>query len=83
LPRPRWIPALVAVATVLMLAFAQGLFWQNDLSALTPLPRDLLMRDARLREALGAPDVRYLLVLQAADAQGVLALSERMEPALD
>ncbi|ULU26319.1 MMPL family transporter [Dyella terrae] len=83
LPRPRWIPALVAVATVLMLAFAQGPFWQNDLSALTPLPRDLLMRDARLREALGAPDVRYLLVLQAPDEQGVLALSERMEPALD
>lgn len=83
LPRPRWIPALVAVVTVLMLAFAQGPFWQNDLSALTPLPRDLLMRDARLREALGAPDVRYLLVLQAADAQGVLALSERIEPALD
>ncbi|MDR3444168.1 MULTISPECIES: MMPL family transporter [unclassified Dyella] len=83
LPRPRWVPALVAVATVLMLAFAQGPFWQNDLSALTPLPRDLLMRDARLREALGAPDVRYLLVLQAPDEQGVLALSERMEPALD
>lgn len=83
LPRPRWVPVLVAVATVLMLAFAQGPFWQNDLSALTPLPRDLLMRDARLREALGAPDVRYLLVLQAPNEQGVLALSERIEPALD
>ena len=83
LPRPRWVPVLVAVATVLMLVLAQGPFWQNDLSALTPLPRDLLMRDARLREALGAPDVRYLLVLQAADEQGVLALSERLEPAVD
>jgi predicted exporter len=83
LPRPRWVPVLVAAATVLMLAFAQGPFWQNDLSALTPLPRDLLMRDARLREALGAPDVRYLLVLQAPNEQGVLALSERIEPALD
>lgn len=83
LPRPRWIPALVALATVLMLVFAQGPFWQNDLSALTPLPRDLLLRDARLREALGAPDVRYLLVLQAPDEQGVLALSEKIEPAVD
>jgi predicted exporter len=83
LPRPRWVPLLVATATVLMLVFAQGPFWQNDLSALTPLPRDLLMRDARLREALGAPDVRYLLVLQAPDEQGVLKLSEKLEPAVD
>ena len=83
LPRPRWIPMLVALATVLMLALAQGPFWQNDLSALTPLPRDLLMRDARLREALGAPDVRYLLVLQAPSEQGVLTLSEKIEPAVD
>ncbi|WP_019465528.1 MMPL family transporter [Dyella japonica] len=83
LPRPRWVPLLVAVATVVMLVFAQGPFWQNDLSALTPLPRDLLMRDARLREALGAPDVRYLLVLQAPDEQAVLRLSEKLEPAAD
>ncbi|MDG2538558.1 MMPL family transporter [Dyella jiangningensis] len=83
LPRPRWIPLLVAVATILMLVFARGSFWQNDLSALTPLPRDLLREDARLREALGAPDVRYLLVLEARDEQGVLALSERLQPAAD
>ncbi|HET6553008.1 MAG TPA: MMPL family transporter [Dyella sp.] len=83
LPRPRWIPLLVAIATLLMLVFARSPFWQNDLAALTPLPTDLLQRDARLREALGAPDVRYLLVLQAADEQGVLALSERLEPAID
>lgn len=83
LPRPRWVPLLVATATVLMLALAPGSFWQNNLAALTPLPQDLLQRDARLREALGAPDVRYLLILQAADAQGVLKLSEQMEPKVE
>lgn len=83
LPRPRWIPLLVSVATVLMLVFARGAFWQNDLAALTPLPQDLLQEDARLREALGAPDVRYLLVLEARDEQGVLALSERLEPSAE
>jgi len=81
LPRPRWIPLVVAVATLGMLVFAPGSFWQNDLSALTPIPSDLLLRDARLREALGAPDVRYLLVLDADSEQGVLELSERLEPA--
>lgn len=83
LPRPRWIPLLVAAAVVLMLAFAPGPFWQNDLAALTPLPKDLLLRDARLREALGAPDVRYLLLIQAPTEQGVLDASERLAPAID
>ncbi|WP_114240273.1 MMPL family transporter [Dyella sp. C9] len=83
LPRPRWIPLAVAIATVMMLAGAQAPFWQNDLSALTPLPQDLLLRDARLREALGAPDVRYLLIVEAPTEQGVLALSERWEPAIE
>jgi predicted exporter len=57
--------------------------WENDLAALTPVPEDLLIRDAKLRGELGAPDVRYLLVLEAKDADGVLALSETLEPALD
>ncbi|WNL46614.1 MMPL family transporter [Dyella sp. BiH032] len=83
LPRPRWLPAAVAVAIALALTLAPGAFWQNDLAALTPLPQDLLQRDARLREALGAPDVRYLLVLQAGDAQGVLRLSEQLESKAD
>jgi len=68
---------------VLMLAVAPGPFWQNNLAALTPLPQDMLLRDARLREALGAPDVRYLLVLQAPTEQGVLALSEQLQPKVD
>jgi len=83
LPRPRWIPVVVALLIVLMLAVAPGPFWQNDLAALTPLPRDMLLHDARLREALGAPDVRYLLVLQVPTEQGVLALSEKLQPKVD
>ncbi len=80
LPRPRWLPWLVAVAGSCVIAWAPGPFWQNDLSALTPIPQAELQRDARLRAALGAPDVRYMLVLRAATAEGVLALSERITP---
>ncbi|UGB38234.1 MMPL family transporter [Frateuria soli] len=83
LPRPRWIPWAVAGLIVALLALGRGPFWQNDLAALTPLPTDLLLRDARLRAALGAPDVRYLLVLEAATPEAVLALSERLEPEVD
>jgi predicted exporter len=80
LPRPRWLPWLVAAAGVAVVVAAPGPVWQNDLSALTPIPQAELQRDARLRAALGAPDVRYLLVLRAHTAQDVLALSERVVP---
>jgi len=83
LPRPRWLPLLVTAAIVAMLALAPGPFWQNNLAALTPLPQSMLQHDARLRQALGAPDVRYLLVLQAPTAQGVLQLSQRLQPRVD
>ncbi|SEN52345.1 Predicted exporter [Luteibacter sp. UNCMF331Sha3.1] len=82
LPRPRWLPLPIVAAVLAMLFFAPGPFWQNDLSALTPLPRDLLMKDAQLRGELGAPDVRYLLIVQAPDADGVLKASAALEPRL-
>jgi predicted exporter len=79
-PQPRWLPWLLLLAAALVLWRAPGPLWQNDLSALTPVPQDLLLRDAKLRGELGAPDVRYLLVLRADDADGVLALSQTLEP---
>lgn len=82
LPRPRALPALLLLAALAMIALAPGSFWQNDLGALTPVPPALLARDTALRRALGAPDVRYQLLLQAPTADAVLALSERVTPAL-
>ena len=82
-PRPRWLPWLLTALALIVLWRAPGPMWQNDLAALTPVPEDLLLRDAKLRGELGAPDVRYLLVLQAPDADQVLALSETLEPRLD
>lgn len=81
-PRPRWLPWLLLVAGLVVAVRAPGPLWENDLAALTPLPQDLLLRDAKLRGELGAPDVRYLLVLRAEDADGVLALGEALEPRL-
>ena len=76
LPRFRWVAWLVIIAAIAMLFFARTPFWQNDLSALTPVPQALLKKEGELRAALGAPDIRYLLVLEAPTSDGVLALSE-------
>ncbi|MEO6154127.1 MAG: MMPL family transporter [Thermomonas sp.] len=83
LPRPRLAFIPLVLAAVAVVAFAPGPFWQNDLSKLTPVPSDGLQRDARLRHELGAPDVRYIIALEAKDAQAALQASERLQPVLE
>jgi predicted exporter len=72
LPRPLWLGVATAVACVGYLAWSPQPLWQDNLGGLTPVPRPLLDRDSELRRALGAPDIRYLLVIEGADAQSVL-----------
>ncbi len=83
LPRPRWLPPVLLLIAALMLWSASTPFWQNDLASLTPVPKDLMQREGRLRAALGAPDVRYLLIVEASDAEGVLELSEKIAPRIE
>jgi len=82
LPRPRWLAPLLALGSVVAMLQAPGEFWENNLAALTPAPPDLVVQDARLRQELGAPDVRHLLVIEGSDADAVLSASEKLEPRL-
>lgn len=82
LPRPRWLAPLLAAAAAAAIAAAPGAFWENNLAALTPAPPELVARDTELRGELGAPDVRYLLVIEGKDAESVLAASEKLDPLL-
>ncbi|MHC1480671.1 MMPL family transporter [Frateuria aurantia] len=82
LPRPRWLAGVVALASILVIGLAPGPFWQNDLSALTPIAPALLQKDAYLRHELGVADVRYLLVIPGPGLQQVLARSEQLEAPL-
>lgn len=72
----------IALLAATVAAFAPGPFWQNDLARLTPVPPAALARDAQLRTELGAPDVRYVIALQADDVESALRASERLMPAL-
>lgn len=85
----RW-PRLPLLGGVVLAACAAGVallapgaFWQNDLARLTPVPADALARDADLRGELGAPDVRYLVTVDARDIDGALLAVERLRPALE
>jgi predicted exporter len=82
-PRLGALPWILLVLACAAIGFAPTPLWQNDLSALTPVPAKLLQRQGELSAALGSPDVRYLLVLEASDVDGVLALSERISPQVE
>lgn len=72
-----------ALAAIAILFFAPGRFWQDDLGALTPVPRELLARDNELRHAVGAPDARYLGLVKAATPEAALAALEAATPGLE
>ncbi|SAK71392.1 exporter-like protein [Caballeronia catudaia] len=75
---------LVAVAALLMQR--HGL-WSQELSALSPVPKASQDLDERLRADVGAPDVRYLVVVSAVDEQTALeraeALARQLQPLVD
>jgi predicted exporter len=78
-------PALAGIAFALALVSLgwSGLPWQDDLSALNPLSQAVKQRDQELRNATGAPDIRYLIAYPAASVDAALKGTEQLRPALD
>lgn len=77
----RW--GIVVIMISLMAAFCWNKPWFDDnVANMNPLPLVLKDRDRELRDALGAPDVRYLLVVSGANEQEVLLRTEALRPAL-
>lgn len=82
-PRPGWLTSAAVLASIAVIELAPQPLWENDLGALTPVPQDVLQVDAQLRSELGAPDMRYLLVVSGASAEEVLQRCEALAPRLD
>ena len=81
------LPLGIAVASAMAVSQWNGRFWNNDLSALSPVPQEKLLRDTALRNAIGAPDLRYLIELRDAELPLLLErlqhLSEQLPSAVD
>ncbi|HEV7606657.1 MAG TPA: MMPL family transporter [Steroidobacteraceae bacterium] len=82
LPRPFALLAIIPAACAAVLFMSSQPFWQNDLSRLTPVPLELLRKDAVLRHELATPDLRYLLVVTGRDEQDVLEHLETLDAKL-
>jgi predicted exporter len=68
-----WLVPALAIAVVYA---HRGGLWNRDLAALSPVSAADQAFDARLRSNLGAPDVRDLIVISAADAESALRAAE-------
>jgi predicted exporter len=70
-------PLLIAVAIAFVTLVAQREpLWSDDLASLSPVPRAEQLLDQQLRSDLGAPDVRYLVVVTAGEQEAVLSAAE-------
>jgi len=83
LPRLRPLVALLALAAAAVLATHHDRVWSSSLSGLSPVSDADQALDQSLRADLGAPDLRYLVVLKAADRESALAAAERIGRRLD
>lgn len=83
LPRPFALLAVIPLVALTVFLLRPEGFWENDLSKLTPVPQDLLKRDAALRREMATPDLRYLLVASGASEDAVLGELEALQASLD
>lgn len=72
----------LAVAACVVLWWHRERLWSRDLSSLSSFSQAQQDLDERLRGALGAPDVRDLVVVEASDQQSALVGSEAVAAAL-
>ncbi len=74
---------VLAIAASLALGFHHGPYWDDELSSMSPVPAAEKSLDEQLRREMGAPDVRYLLVVQAPTTGAALEASEHVAGRLE
>ncbi|WP_051481213.1 MMPL family transporter [Paraburkholderia nodosa] len=77
-PRLRWPLAALVLAALASLWLHRDDLWSHELSSLSPVPAASQALDTRLRADVGAPDVRYLVVIPAASEQAALEGAEKV-----
>lgn len=76
--------AAAALACVALISISRNEhLWDDDLASLTPVAESFKSLDRELREQMGAPDPRYLVLVTAAEREAALERSERVAEVLD
>lgn len=83
-PDSKWLIVciLIGIAALIIIAKQAQNVFENDLSALSPIPKQQIDLDRQLRADLGAADAANLIIISDDDQESVLQTSERLKPIL-
>lgn len=81
-PRLRWPAIVLLVASCAVVYQHHHHLWNAELSALSPVSAADQALDTRLRAGMGAPDVRYVIVVSGTSQEAVLIDSEKVSASL-
>lgn len=73
----RWPAVGVLVAACVVVIVQRDSLWNDKISSLSPVSQADVDLDTRLRADLGAPDVRYLVVVSGASREAALRAAEQ------
>jgi predicted exporter len=72
----RWLVVFLAAAGLAVVVWRHERLWDEDLANLAPVPATAKLQDRVLRDELGAPDVRYIVVARGENQEAALRASE-------
>ena len=81
-PRARIALLAATAVAVAFIAVKRDSLWNDSLSSMSPIAKESLALDEQLRRDMGAPDVRYMLVLNGSDEENALQQSEALVPVM-
>lgn len=78
----RWAAAVLLLAACAVLVQNRASLWNDNIASLSPVSQADVALDTRLRADMGAPDVRYLVVVSGPSREAVLHSSEQVSTVL-
>ncbi|MFZ3175800.1 MAG: MMPL family transporter [Thiobacillus sp.] len=78
----RWAAAIVLLAACAIVVTNRASLWNDTIASLSPVSQADVELDTSLRADMGAPDVRYLVVVSGASQETVLHAAERVSTLL-
>ena len=83
LAKARLVVPLVVGLAIASFVWSDTPLWEQDIANLSPISTEKMVRDQALRNELGVPDVRDLIVVEGSSEEEVLKRSETVALALD
>ncbi len=78
----RWAAALLLLVACAVVVLHRSSLWNDSIASLSPVSQADVALDTRLRADMGAPDVRYLVVVSGPSQEAVLNSAEQVSTLL-